>query len=492
MGQTFAAVDLDAHLQSEDGDPVRFAVSGPDFTQPQLSVNIGPDNIVSVSPPSPGWTGSEKLVFTAVEETENRLTALTEETFTIRLPDRPPAIGAIPDQTIRQYCAFESFDLDDFLTELDGDEVAWTLNFPFAGLGPGPPAWSVASAVYEQSMSVTAAVTLRGQAPASGNHLLVAFVADPSQPGGLGEVRGVASPVTVGERDLYFLSVYANDSDETIVFRYYDADNDQVYRIAESLSFSTNALFGDPANPLLLQAGALAYGLDEDNVVTVEVLDGLVHTTGEVLRQVHRRYPAIPVLLRASSEVLPASEAIHCGVHGYLSKPFRPAELDLLLLRLAERQVSHSLQDIDSGLYHPSGFAVLARQQLRAARRTKTEMILLRADVDGQGLEQTERAIGDLGRVVQRTFRDADMAGRVDGTDCGVLLVNAGVEQTDIALRRLQRNLAVHNARAGEGQRLQVRVGAAHFDPGRPCSFEELVAAADLAGTAVGPRDTGM
>ena len=71
-------------------------------------------------------------------------------------------------------------------------------------------------------------------------------------------------------------------------------------------------------------------------------------------------------------------------------------------------------------------------------------MVLLRADVGT--LEQTERAIGDLGRVVQRTFRDADMAGRVDGTDCGVL---------------------------------NVRVGVAHFDPGRPCSFEELVAEAD-------------
>jgi GGDEF domain-containing protein len=149
-------------------------------------------------------------------------------------------------------------------------------------------------------------------------------------------------------------------------------------------------------------------------------------------------------------------EALHCGVYGYLNKPFRAAELELILLRLAERQASHSFQDAASGLYHRTGFAVLAQQQLRAARRT---------------------------------FRDADMAGRVDGTDCGVLLVDAGVGQTDIALRRLQRNLAAHNARVGEGQQLKVRVGVAHFNPGQPCSFEELVAEADAA---TRPRDTGV
>ena len=163
----------------------------------------------------------------------------------------------------------------------------------------------------------------------------------------------------------------------------------------------------------------------------------------------------------------------------YLSKPFRPAELELMLIRLAERQASQSLQDAASGLYHRAGFTALARQQLKAARRTKTEMILLRADVNGESLDHTERSIGDLGRVVQRTFRDADVAGRVDGTDCGVLLVNAGTDHTDIALSRLQQNLEAHNARAAERQQLKVRVGQAHFDPGRPCSFEELVAQAD-------------
>ncbi|MCC7265023.1 MAG: hypothetical protein IT369_21100 [Candidatus Latescibacteria bacterium] len=58
-----------------------------------------------------------------------------------------------------------------------------------------------------------------------------------------------------------------------------------------------------------------------------------------------------------------------------------------------------------------------------------------------------------------------------------MLLTNIRAEQTGIALERLQRNLAAHNAQAD--QRLAVRVGLAHFDPARPCAFEELVAQAD-------------
>lgn len=233
--------------------------------------------------------------------------------------------------------------------------------------------------------------------------------------------------------------------------------------------------------------GTLAAEATPIDLIIADLPPAQVHTIGQGLRLVHRRYPAIPVVLRASSALLPAAEAVHCGVYGYLSKPFRPAELELMLIQLAERQASHTLQEAGSGLYHRAGFAVLGRQLLKAARRTQTQMVLLRADVDGGSLAQTEQALNYLGRVVQTTFRDADTAGRVDGTDCGVLLTNIGAEQTDIALTRLQQNLAAHNASAQAEHQLTVRVGLAHFDPARPCSFEELVAQADAAILGEGP-----
>lgn len=233
---------------------------------------------------------------------------------------------------------------------------------------------------------------------------------------------------------------------------------------------------------------ALAQATTPADLIIADLVAARCRTIGQELRRVHRRYPNIPVLLRASSVLLPAAEAVHCGVHGYLYKPFRPAELDLMLYRLAEKQVSHSLQDASSGLYHRAGFAVLGRQLLKTARRTNTRMVLLRADVEGADLEETEAAIRHLGRVVQTTFRDADTAGRVDGTDCGVLLTNIGAEQTEIALTRLEQNLKAHNASAEAQEQLRVRVGLAHFDPAQPCTFEELVAQADAAMLGEGTR----
>lgn len=276
LGQAFAPVDLRAHLQSADGDPVRYGVSGPGFRRPRLSVVVSPDDLVSVSPPHQYWVGTDTLVFTAVEETGNRLTAVAQATFTIRPPDHPPGLRAIPDQTIRQQRAFAPFDLDDFLIELDADAVAWTLAFPSPGATTGPPVytWSVPnSSAYESSMAVTADISLHGQRPAAGANRLAAFAADPSRPGGLGELRGMATSVSMGERELFFLTVFANQAGEQILFRYFDAANGQVYPVATSLSFTANAAHGDPQTPLELRAGVLAYSLDEEHVVRVEVLD---------------------------------------------------------------------------------------------------------------------------------------------------------------------------------------------------------------------------
>ena len=86
------------------------------------------------------------------------------------------------------------------------------------------------------------------------------------------------------------------------------------------------------------------------DLILADLPSDRVEATRMTLRLVHRRYPAIPVVLRVSQAMLPATEALNCGVHGYLAKPFRAEELELLLLRLGERQASASLQDA-SGLY---------------------------------------------------------------------------------------------------------------------------------------------
>ena len=99
-----------------------------------------------------------------------------------------------------------------------------------------------------------------------------------------------------------------------------------------------------PAAGDLLEA--LAADPEPADLIIADLPQGKGRTTAEALRLVHRCYPTIPVLLRASREVLPTADAVHCGVHSYLSKPFRRAELELLLIRLTERQASHLCRDM--------------------------------------------------------------------------------------------------------------------------------------------------
>ncbi|MBI2502165.1 MAG: response regulator [Candidatus Latescibacteria bacterium] len=99
----------------------------------------------------------------------------------------------------------------------------------------------------------------------------------------------------------------------------------------------------------------LAADPDPTDLIIADLPPGQGETLSAGLRRVHQRYPLVPVLLRASSALLPATEAAHCGVYGYLSKPFRPAELELALIRLAERQASHSLQEAQFRAVSPGG-----------------------------------------------------------------------------------------------------------------------------------------
>ena len=72
------------------------------------------------------WSGTETAVFVVTDEgTQNGFSDSTTADFTV-LPDHSPVVAPIADQTIELGEAFTSFDLDDLLTELDGDAVVWS------------------------------------------------------------------------------------------------------------------------------------------------------------------------------------------------------------------------------------------------------------------------------------------------------------------------------------------------------------------------------
>ncbi|MGK7394431.1 MAG: LamG-like jellyroll fold domain-containing protein [Candidatus Cyclobacteriaceae bacterium M3_2C_046] len=99
--------------------------------------------------------------------------------------------------------------------------------------------WVVNVADYEHTMNMTGLVNVSGIQVTNPNAVLGAFVGD--------EIRGTAQPVFVLNKWMYFITAYANQSDETFTFKLYDPDQDTLIQMANQVKF--DEVIGVPAQP---------------------------------------------------------------------------------------------------------------------------------------------------------------------------------------------------------------------------------------------------
>ncbi|MDX1429896.1 MAG: hypothetical protein R3282_06395, partial [Rhodothermales bacterium] len=125
-------------------------------------------------------------------------------------------------------------------------DVASPLALNTVGSGTNLPAWGVDPAQFASTMNVVAELFVGGNPSKHSNALIGAFVG--------GEVRGVSTPILVGERWLFFLTVYGNSNGETLSFQAYDPVQDAVLSIDEESVFTADAVIGSTSTPLVLNA----------------------------------------------------------------------------------------------------------------------------------------------------------------------------------------------------------------------------------------------
>jgi hypothetical protein len=99
---------------------------------------------------------------------------------------------------------------------------------------------------FSSSMTVIATLDLDGEASTDAADLLAAFVGD--------EVRGVSSPLDLGDVFVYFLTVVGDLSNETVSFKAYDASTNQERTLCEKLNFRIDAVRGSVLTPYALYA----------------------------------------------------------------------------------------------------------------------------------------------------------------------------------------------------------------------------------------------
>jgi hypothetical protein len=123
-GVTFASVSLDEYVADADNEAAEIVWT---YTgNVDLAVSISDARVATVTVPTPGWSGSETITFTATDPGE--LSDSDTATFTVTAVNDPPVVSDIPDRSIVQGDAFASISLDDYVTDPDNEaaEIAWT------------------------------------------------------------------------------------------------------------------------------------------------------------------------------------------------------------------------------------------------------------------------------------------------------------------------------------------------------------------------------
>jgi len=145
-----------------------------------------------------------------------------------------------------------------------------------------------------------------------------------------------------------------------------------------------------------------------------------------------------------------------------------------------------SLTDELTGLHNRRGFFTLADQQLKIANRSKKEMFLLYADLDGLkiindtfGHDVGDRALAETAQILRDTFRESDILARMGGDEFVALVVEAGDMGADTLALRVREKFGERNARPGQRFVLSISFGIVLYDPEKPRPAQDLVNAAD-------------
>ena len=121
--------------------------------------------------------------------------------------------------------------------------------FTWSTISPASrPDWRVDPAAFQHSMNVVGALFVDGVRSSHPYDLVAAMVGN--------DVRGVASPIQVAGDMLFFLTIFGDNSGETVTFQAYDTASDQVYSLEENLTFESDARHGSIAGPFAWNTSA--------------------------------------------------------------------------------------------------------------------------------------------------------------------------------------------------------------------------------------------
>lgn len=154
--------------------------------------------------------------------------------------------------------------------------------------------------------------------------------------------------------------------------------------------------------------------------------------------------------------------------------------------KLEEEIRAISIIDHLTGLYNRRGFLSHAEQQLKILERTGRGMLLIFADLDGMkiindtlGHQKGDEALIETAKILRKTFRKADVIGRMGGDEFAVLALSGMHQNPEVLKARLERNIKEFNNSHQSGFQISLSVGLANYDPKSQATIDDLLSKAD-------------
>jgi len=169
-------------------------------------------------------------------------------------------------------------------------------------------------------------------------------------------------------------------------------------------------------------------------------------------------------------------------VYGFFTQYFINANK-----RMAAEINALSITDHLTGLYNRRGFMTLAEQQLKIAKRTKAEaLLLLFADLDymklindNLGHEKGNQALIEVASILREICRESDIVARVGGDEFAVLGIGATMNAWGAIESRLQQQIEIHNAIENREYKISLSVGIVCSEFENHDSIDALMSRAD-------------
>src|SRR4030042_1839881 len=156
------------------------------------------------------------------------------------------------------------------------------------------------------------------------------------------------------------------------------------------------------------------------------------------------------------------------------------------LERTEKTLMAFSHHDELTGLYNRRGFFPLSEQQVKLSNRTKKGILLIFADLDDLkkindefGHIEGDQALIDTAAILKSTFRDSEIIARIGGDEFVILAINTDNNAAGKIHLQLKENIDSFNKKGVRNYKLTLSIGIANYDPGNPCSIDELLARAD-------------